>query len=121
LCNVIEDVIARFDLEAALCNAPVSSNVPSIVGCWDREILDDIVSHLLSNALKYGRPIEVSASHSAGHALIAIGDHSPGRRAPPTPASFSVSRLPAKKLEQSAGTGNAGLADASGRCEVRRA
>ncbi|MGZ3458169.1 MAG: sensor histidine kinase, partial [Archangium sp.] len=49
-------------------------------GRWDRLRLDQAVSNLLSNALKYGagQPIELSVRHDARHATLVVEDHGIG-------------------------------------------
>ncbi|MBF5046481.1 histidine kinase [Aggregicoccus sp. 17bor-14] len=54
-----------------------------IIGVWDRSRLEQAVTNLLSNALKYGRgrPVQVRARVHAGHALLEVQDHGLGVRA----------------------------------------
>jgi signal transduction histidine kinase len=64
LCDVIRDVSTLMEAQTAgtgsslnvLLNGPV-------VGCWDRGRLDQVVSNLLANAVKYGqgRPVSIRA------------------------------------------------------------
>jgi signal transduction histidine kinase len=51
-----------------------------IHGSWDRSRIDQVVTNLLSNALKYGagHPIEVIAGKQDGAAVIAVRDHGLG-------------------------------------------
>jgi signal transduction histidine kinase len=51
-----------------------------IVGRWDRMRVDQVVSNLLSNALKYGddNPIEISLERSADRARLVVRDHGVG-------------------------------------------
>jgi PAS domain S-box-containing protein len=55
-----------------------------VVGHWDRARLDQILSNLLSNALKYGRdlPVEVSIRADRGLAVVVVKDRGIG--IPPT-------------------------------------
>ncbi|WP_044183810.1 sensor histidine kinase [Hyalangium minutum] len=52
----------------------------SIVGTWDRLRLEQVVSNLVSNALKYaaGAPIEVSLAQDGETAVIDVRDRGPG-------------------------------------------
>jgi signal transduction histidine kinase len=52
----------------------------AVVGQWDRFRLDQVVTNLLSNALRYGeaQPIEVSAHRVGDHAVIEVQDHGIG-------------------------------------------
>jgi signal transduction histidine kinase len=50
------------------------------VGLWDRARLVQVVTNLLTNAVKHGGPgaIEVSVTGGAGRATIIVRDHGPG-------------------------------------------
>jgi PAS domain S-box-containing protein len=49
----------------------------SVVGDWDPLRVDQLIDHLLSNALKYGagRPVEVTVSQAQGVARLRVRDH----------------------------------------------
>jgi PAS domain S-box-containing protein len=49
-------------------------------GVWDRSRLEQVVSNLLTNALKYGagRPIEVALREERAHAVLEVTDHGIG-------------------------------------------
>ena len=71
LREVVRDVINRFDLELQQRHVKVVLDAPQPVsGKWDEGRVDQIVTNLISNALKYGagRPIKISVSRrdSAG-------------------------------------------------------
>lgn len=61
-----------------------------IVGRWDRMRIDQIVSNLLSNALKYGEnnPIEISVGREADRARLVVRDHGVGIAAADLPRIF---------------------------------
>jgi len=50
------------------------------VGLWDAARLDQIVTNLLANAIKYGegRPIDVTITHHRDHARLQVRDHGIG-------------------------------------------
>ena len=56
LSDVVRDVATRFadDLERAGCSLDVHAEGP-VVGRWDRLRLDQIVTNLVANAVKYGQ------------------------------------------------------------------
>jgi signal transduction histidine kinase len=61
-----------------------------IVGRWDRMRIDQIVSNLLSNALKYGEnnPIEITVGREADRARLVVRDHGVGIAASDLPRIF---------------------------------
>jgi signal transduction histidine kinase len=61
-----------------------------IVGRWDRMRIDQIVSNLLSNALKYGEsnPIEISVDREGDRARMVVRDHGVGIAAADLPRIF---------------------------------
>jgi signal transduction histidine kinase len=81
LSELVREVVSRFEPQAAKagCLVTVSASRP-VIGRWDRLRLDQVVTNLLSNALKYGagKPIELSVSEQAGHALLLVRDHGIG-------------------------------------------
>ena len=50
------------------------------MGHWDRLRLEQVMSHLLSNALKYGQgqPITIEGRVAGGQALLTVEDHGIG-------------------------------------------
>ncbi|MDC0672326.1 ATP-binding sensor histidine kinase [Nannocystis radixulma] len=78
---LVHEVIGRFklDLRQAGCSVTVREGGP-VVGRWDRSRIDQVVTNLLANALKFGagKPIEVSLGEEAGTARLAIQDHGIG-------------------------------------------
>ncbi|WP_437594471.1 sensor histidine kinase [Sorangium sp. So ce1000] len=78
---VVRDVIARFKLELARAGCSVSlRDSGRIVGRWDRFRIDQIVTSLFANAIKFGagKPVEVFLGEDAGIARLAIRDHGIG-------------------------------------------
>ncbi|MCC6552383.1 MAG: AAA family ATPase [Polyangiaceae bacterium] len=78
---VVRDVVGRLklDLERAGCPISIQSS-GEIVGRWDRPRLDQIVTNLLSNAMKFGagKPIDISIREEAGTARVSVRDHGIG-------------------------------------------
>jgi signal transduction histidine kinase len=81
LAEVVREVVGRF--EAELRDTPAKLNViapAAVVGRWDETRLDQVVTNLVSNAVKYGerQPIDVSVRSSGTDAILAVTDHGPG-------------------------------------------
>ncbi|AUX43458.1 protein kinase [Sorangium cellulosum] len=81
LAKVVDDVLERLTERIAQSGSPVSVRAePSVVGSWDRSRLEQVVSNLLDNALKFGagRPIEVSVAQKDGTAELVVQDQGIG-------------------------------------------
>lgn len=81
LVELLGQVVERYDPEAKSlgCRLQVTAP-PALVGRWDRLRLDQVISNLLSNALKYGRgkPIEVTLRPAEGGAALTLRDQGIG-------------------------------------------
>jgi signal transduction histidine kinase len=81
LREVVRDVLARFDLEFRQRGIVATMDAPDpVVGNWDAARVDQVITNLLSNALKYGagRPIEVFVRAEPLHAVVIVRDHGVG-------------------------------------------
>jgi signal transduction histidine kinase len=81
LSQVAEEVRARFVDEATRqgCTLTVQTP-PSATGLWDRGRVDQVLTNLISNAIKYGdgKPIEVTVDVDVNKAVIGVRDHGVG-------------------------------------------
>ncbi len=81
LVKVVREVIERFEVDAAraVCGLSLSASGPA-VGSWDHSRLDQVVSNLLSNALRYGahKPVEIEVRNEGDNALVVVRDHGIG-------------------------------------------
>ena len=77
LGSLLQEIAARFKGEQLSISAEVQSKLQ---GEWDRVRMDQAITNLISNAVKYGlgRPILVRARVSNGQAVISITDHGIG-------------------------------------------
>ncbi|WP_437873533.1 sensor histidine kinase [Sorangium sp. So ce363] len=81
LGEVVRDVLARFKLDLARAGCAVSLREHGrVVGLWDGSRVDQIVSNLLANAIKFGagKPVEISVGEEAGTARLSVRDHGIG-------------------------------------------
>ena len=79
LAGLIREVTARFITEYP--NISISQELESnIEGKWDRTRIDQAVTNLISNAIKYGmqKPVVVSAAVAGNQAVISVRDHGAG-------------------------------------------
>ncbi len=81
LAAIARDVVSTFQHEAlaAGCALTLHAGAP-VTGLWDAGRLEQILSNLLANAIKYGarRPIEVTVDEAAGRARLVVRDHGIG-------------------------------------------
>jgi signal transduction histidine kinase len=81
LAALIEEVVGRFGELSNPAEPKITVDLErGIHGRWDRLRLDQVLTNLLSNALKYGsdNPIEVTARRDANFAVIAVRDQGIG-------------------------------------------
>src|SRR4029079_5505762 len=69
----------RPSADRARCEVSVVSSEP-IIGAWDRLRLEQALTNLLANAIKYGAgaPVVVSAGRQGGDVVVEVRDHGPG-------------------------------------------
>lgn len=81
LAEVVREVSARLEetLSRAGCDLAVHASAQEL-GQWDRLRLDQVVTNLLSNAMKYGsgRPIEISLTGDAERVRLEVQDQGIG-------------------------------------------
>jgi signal transduction histidine kinase len=79
--EVVRDVVARFEPQALKADCALTLEVPaSLVGRWDRRRLEQVVTNLLTNALKYGagRPVHLHLTSEEGRARLTVRDEGIG-------------------------------------------
>ena len=79
LADVVEAVIDQFRPEATPGQITFNTGHP-VIGRWDRLRVEQIVSNILSNAIKYGndRPIVISLDDDHLTARLSVKDHGIG-------------------------------------------
>ncbi|MDD4973976.1 MAG: PAS domain S-box protein [Bacteriovorax sp.] len=77
LSELVTEVVERFTPQFSKvgCQVKLKSQTP-IIGNWDRARIDQVISNLLTNAMKYGegKPIYITVSLSGNQAFIIIRD-----------------------------------------------
>ena len=81
LALVAHDVVARCADEAQLAGSQLTLQADKpVVGRWDRLRIDQVVTNLVTNAIKYGdgKPIEVMVEPTPTSARLVVRDHGLG-------------------------------------------
>jgi signal transduction histidine kinase len=77
LSELVEEVVGRFQLQTESEGCPIwIENGVALVGQWDRFRIEQVVTNLISNAIKYGngKPIEVTLSRLGDEAVLSVRD-----------------------------------------------
>jgi signal transduction histidine kinase len=81
LCDAVSEVADHFQEAAnkAGVRIAVATHGP-IVGAWDRLRIEQILSNLVGNAIKYApqTPVEIDARRTGGSATVTVRDHGGG-------------------------------------------
>ncbi|HYO67123.1 MAG TPA: ATP-binding protein [Archangium sp.] len=78
---LVQDVAARFELPATQAHSPILLELSGpATGAWDRLRLEQVVTNLLSNALKYGagKPVRLRVSSDTACARLEVRDEGIG-------------------------------------------
>jgi len=81
LTSLVQDLLANSAEQLAWSRCPATFSSPGpVIGRWDRLRLEQVVSNLISNAMKYGfgQPISVSIEATADLAWLSVHDHGIG-------------------------------------------
>jgi PAS domain S-box-containing protein len=81
LAALVREVALRFEAQAAQVHVPIHVLAHNpLVGRWDRLRLEQVVTNLLSNALKYGsgRPVHIDTQADGTHARLRVRDEGIG-------------------------------------------
>ncbi len=80
LAELVREVAARFEDGLLAAGCEVEMRLDSVPGVWDRARLEQVVTNLLANAVKYGggKPIHLVAARRNHAALLGVRDHGIG-------------------------------------------
>jgi len=81
LSSLVREVMRQFEAQLARGNCKLDASIePSVIGLWDAPRLDQVVTNLISNAIKYGggKPIELSVASTAAGARLVVRDQGIG-------------------------------------------
>src|SRR4029079_2765322 len=75
--QVVEDL--KFELAAARCPTRIEAREP-VAGVWDPSRLDQLITNLLTNALKFGpgHPIDIRIRNAGKFAELSVRDYGVG-------------------------------------------
>ena len=77
---VVREVMDRFADLAAESQCPIVLRLDPVEGIWDRVRLEQVITNLVGNAIKYGKgkPVEVEAVQDGSSAVLRVVDHGIG-------------------------------------------
>jgi signal transduction histidine kinase/integral membrane sensor domain MASE1 len=79
--QLLREVVDRFSEQAQRVGSQVSLEARGpAAGTWDKSRIDQVLTNLVSNALKYGegRPVEIALKESDTEAVVTVVDHGIG-------------------------------------------
>jgi signal transduction histidine kinase len=81
LAALVASVVERFSADFARSGTAARLELEhGAAGRWDPERIDQVVTNLLANVVKYapGAPVEIAVEKRDGHAVLRVRDHGPG-------------------------------------------
>ncbi|HEX8918659.1 MAG TPA: ATP-binding protein [Chloroflexota bacterium] len=77
LVALTREIVERFEGESTAAGAPIDIRAPeTVVGTWDRFRIDQVLTNLISNAVKYGnaKPVVVTVEQDQDEACVSVQD-----------------------------------------------
>lgn len=81
LCELVDEVVERLGANIAESGSALHVRIERpVTGAWDRFRVDQVLTNLVTNALKYGagKPIEISAVARGDEAVLTVADEGIG-------------------------------------------
>jgi signal transduction histidine kinase len=80
LADVVREVVDRLDPHVRSAGSEIRLETREVKGMWDRLKIDQALTNLVSNAIKYGegKPIDLSLREFDGSAVVEVTDHGIG-------------------------------------------
>jgi signal transduction histidine kinase len=81
LVAITRDVLEHFSEESARSHSPLVLHADApVIGHWDRTRLEQVITNLVGNAIKFGnrKPVELSITPAGDTALLTVQDHGIG-------------------------------------------
>ena len=80
LAELAREVTGRFAEDLARAGCELQLHLRPVRGCWDRLRVEQVLTNLLANAIKFGpgQPIEVHVEGEGGLARLVVRDHGQG-------------------------------------------
>jgi PAS domain S-box-containing protein len=80
LTAMVREVIASLEHDLTRAGCTVTVEGTTVRGRWDRSRMEQVVTNLLTNAIKFGaeRPIEIEVARQGGMARLRVTDHGMG-------------------------------------------
>jgi signal transduction histidine kinase len=81
LSALVAEGIERFSPQLSAAGCPVETHItPDLIGVWDRYRIEQVISNLITNAIRYspGRPIRISTERLLSEARLTVRDEGDG-------------------------------------------
>ncbi|HEX9102466.1 MAG TPA: ATP-binding protein, partial [Polyangia bacterium] len=81
LAALAREVVERFADDSARAQSPITLHAPApVAGRWDRLRIDQVLTNLVANAIKYGagKPVDVEVAQQGDRAILRVRDRGIG-------------------------------------------
>ncbi|MDQ6891552.1 MAG: ATP-binding protein [Acidobacteriota bacterium] len=80
LAQLVSDVARRFEEVARRAGCGIETRLEPVIGTWDRNRLDQVITNVVGNACKFGAgsPVEIAVESDGDRARISVRDHGIG-------------------------------------------